>query len=218
MSWAPLALSFEVAAVAALLAFVFAIGFGGLTATRRWPGAELLDALCTAPLVMPPTVLGYYVLVTLGHRSPLGHLYETLVGSPLVFTKAGAVVAAAIGAFPIAFKACRAAFESVDARLVSVARTLGASPLGAFWRVQLPLARRGLVAAVTLAFARSIGEFGITLMVAGDFPGRTQTASLAIYDFLAAGRDHEALVLSATLTLFAVAALYAVNRLSLPRR
>lgn len=168
----------------------------------------------TAPIVLPPTVLGYYVLVSIGRRSGIGHAVEAVFGSPIVFTRAGAVVAATVGALPLVVKSGRAAIEAVDATLVRAARSLGAGPVRAFVTVQLPLARRGVLAAIMLAFARSLGDFGVTLMVAGDIPGETQTASLALYDAIQEHRDGAALALALSLTAIGVTVLYAVNKLS----
>jgi molybdate transport system permease protein len=165
-------------------------------------------------MVLPPTVLGYYVLVAIGRRSALGHAWESLVGAPLVFTAAGAVVAAAVGSLPIVVKSSRAALEAVDPTLVAAARTLGASVPRAFFTVRLPLALPGISAGVMLAFARALGDFGVTLMVAGDIPGQTQTAALAIYDAIQAGREAQAAGMIAVLSGIAVATLYVVNRLT----
>ena len=214
MDYYPLALSFQIAIAATLLAAVVGTAFGILLAARKFPGREILDVLLTAPLVMPPTVLGYYVLVALGRRSALGKLFESLTGSSIVFTKTGAVVAATIGALPLVVKSARAALEGVDPTLVRAARTLGATPARAFFTVHLPLAARGLVAGLMLAFARSLGDFGLTLMVAGDIPGETQTASLAIYDAIQAQKETQALGLVAVLTAIALVTLYSVNKLS----
>jgi molybdate transport system permease protein len=210
----PLLLSLQIATVATLVAAVVGLAIATLLANVRFRGRDLVDVLVTAPTVLPPTVLGYYLLVTLGRRSVIGHGFEVLFGSSIVFTRTGAVVAAAVGALPLVVKSSRSAFESVDPTLVQAARTLGARSLRAFFLVQLPLARRGIVAALMLAFARSLGDFGITLMVAGDIPGETQTASLAIYDAIQQGRDQEALQLAALLTAMAVAILYTVEKLS----
>jgi molybdate transport system permease protein len=214
---APLVLSFEVSLVATLLAGIFGIALAGVLSGRRFVGAELLDALLNAPLVLPPTVLGYYLLVLLGRESGLGRAYESLTGSSIVFTPTGATCAATLGALPFVARSARAALDSVDARYAEAAATLGASPTRAFHRVLLPLASRGILAGLTLGFARSLGDFGVTLMVAGNIPGRTQTASLAIYDALQAGRDARAGGLAAVLTAIAVASLYAINKLT-PRR
>ena len=134
------------------------------------------------PLVLPPTVLGYYLLVLLGRASPIGHLYEWLFGGPLVFTWQAAVVASLFHSTPLLVKSARAAFESVDRSYERAARNLGATELRLFWRVTLPLVRRSILAAAALAFARSLGDFGVTLMIAGNIPGRTQTVSIAIFD------------------------------------
>jgi len=211
----PLWLSLGIALASTLIAGSVGVALAAALATRRrFVGREAVDALVTAPLVVPPTVLGYYVLTLLGASSPLGRAIESLFGAPIVFTRAGAVLAATIGALPLVVKTARAALEGVDPTLVDVARTLGARPLRAFFAVRLPLAGRGVVAALTLAFARALGDFGLTLMVAGDIPGRTRTASLAIYDALAAGREAEAAGLVAVLTAVGIVALYGVNRLT----
>ena len=213
----PLALSLRIATIATILAAVLGIGFGTLLAQSRFRGRNLADALVTAPMVLPPTVLGYYLLVVLGRHSPIGHAYEALTGSSIVFTKTGAVIAAAFGAFPIMVKSSRAALEDVDPVFVRAARTLGAGPLRAFFTVQLPLAARGILAAVMLSFARSLGDFGVTLMVAGDIPHETQTASLAIYDAIQSHREDEALEMVLVLSVIAISILYLVNRLTTRR-
>ena len=210
----PLLLSFEVAALATCFASVLGVALAGvLTLPRVW-GRELIDAAATAPMVLPPTVLGYYLLVLLGRESALGHAFEAITGSPIVFTRGGAVLAATIGALPLVSKTSRAALESVDARIVGAARTLGASPLRAFFSVSLPLARRGIIAGIMLGFARALGDFGVTLMLAGNIPGETRTASLAIYDAVLAGRDGDATSLSAIITVFAMAVLVASSYLT----
>jgi molybdate transport system permease protein len=211
---APLVLSLEIASVATAVATVLGVGIAALLANVRFPGRDLVDVAVTAPMVMPPTVLGYYLLVLLGSRGALGHAFTAVFGAPIVFTRAGAVVAATVGALPLVVKGGRAALEAVDLTLLGAARTLGAGPLRAFLTVQLPLASRGLVASVMLAFARSLGDFGVTLMVAGDIPRETQTASLAIYDALQGRDEPAALAMAGTLGAVAVAILYVVNRLS----
>jgi molybdate transport system permease protein len=211
---APLGLSLQIATLATIAAAVLGIALATLLANERFAGRDLVDVIVTAPMVMPPTVLGYYLLVALGRRSWIGHAFESIFGSSIVFTRGGAVVAATVGALPFVVKSGRAALEDVDATLVRAARTLGAGPLRAFCTVQLPLAKRGIVAAVMLAFARSLGDFGITLMVAGDIPGETQTASLAIYDAIQEHRERAAFGMVAALTAVAIAILYAVNKLT----
>ena len=217
MAWSPLVLSFQVAIAATVIAALLGVALAAWLANGRFPGRDLLDVLLTAPMVLPPTVLGYYLLVSIGRRSLLGSAFEAITGSSIVFTKTGAVVAAAVGAIPLVVKSSRAALEGVDPILIHAARTLGATPLRAFLTVQLPLAKRGIVASLMLAFARSLGDFGVTLMIAGDIPGETQTASLAIYDAIQAHRDADALGLVAVLTVCAMGMLYAANRLAAPR-
>jgi molybdate transport system permease protein len=214
---APLALSLQIASIATLLAAVLGIGFATLLANVRFPGRDLVDVVVTAPMVLPPTVLGYYLLVALGRRSGIGHAFEAIFGTSIVFTRTGAVVAATVGALPLVVKSGRAALEGVEPNLVRAARTLGAGPVRAFATVQLPLAARGIVAALMLAFARSLGDFGITLMVAGDIPHETQTASLAIYDAIQEHRDGAALGMVLMLTAVAIAILYGVNKLTAAR-
>jgi molybdate transport system permease protein len=214
IDWAPLLLSFQVAAVATLLAAVLGIALAGLLATVRFPGRDVVEVLFAAPLVLPPTVLGYYVLVVLGRQSPLGRLWESLTGSSLVFTRQGAVLAALLGALPLVVRSARAALEEVDPRLVGAARTLGAGPLRTFLTVTLPLARAGIIAGLMLGFARALGDFGVTLMVAGNIPGLTQTGALAIYDAVQAQRDEQAHGLVATLTALALLALYVAGKLA----
>ncbi|MES1173754.1 MAG: molybdate ABC transporter permease subunit [Myxococcales bacterium] len=214
----PLLLSFEVAALATVFATTLGVALGGLLAMPRLWGREWIDAAVTAPMVLPPTVLGYYLLVLLGRESALGHAFEALTGSSIVFTRTGAVIAATIGALPLISKAARAALESVDVRLVGAARTLGASPLRAFFSISLPLARRGIVSGILLGFARALGDFGVTLMVAGNIPGQTRTASLAIYDAVLAGRDDDATHLALVMTGCAVAVLVGASYLTRHRR
>lgn len=208
MSWEPLFLSLRVTLIATLLASVSGVALAGAMARGRFPGRDLLDALVTAPMVLPPTVLGYYLLHLLGRNSALGRAYESLTGGPLVFTPTAAVLAATLAAFPFVVKTSRAALEDVDPRLLAAAATLGASPLRVFLTISLPLARRGVMAGATLGFARALGDFGVTLMIAGNIPGLTQTASLAIYDAVQADRHARAAGLSAVLGAVGIAALY----------
>jgi molybdate transport system permease protein len=216
--WAPLWLSLQVAVAGLALAIAVGLPLALLLARVRFPGRDLLEVLVAAPLVLPPTVLGYYVLVALGRGSPLGRLYEQVVGSPLVFSRAGCVVAATVAALPFVVKGSRSAIEGVDAGLLGAASTLGAG----WWRrlvtVLLPLAGRGIAGGAMLGFAKALGDFGVTLMVAGNIPGRTQTAPLAIYDQFLAGRDQSALGLVLALTAVGVGLLWVVNRWGDPGR
>ncbi|HZP88744.1 MAG TPA: molybdate ABC transporter permease subunit [Burkholderiales bacterium] len=185
----PLALTLKVAGFATLFALILGGLFGYLLARFSFWGREVLDAIGTLPMVMPPTVLGYYLIVLIGRRGWIGEWLDRTFDVTLMFTWQGAVIASTIVAFPLVFKSARAAFEGVDAHLENAARTLGASELRVFARVTLPLAWRGILAGCMLAFARAMGEFGATLMVAGNIPGKTQTLSLAVYDAVQAGRD-----------------------------
>lgn len=214
----PLLLSFEVATFATCIASVLGVAIAGLLSLPRVWGRELIDAAITAPMVLPPTVLGYYLLVLLGRESAIGHAFEALTGTTIVFSRGGAVVAATIGALPLISKAARAALESVDVRLIGAARTLGASHLRAFFTISLPLSRRGILAGVMLGFARALGDFGVTLMIAGNMPGQTRTGSLAIYDAVLSGRDADATQLSLIMTGLAMSVLIGVGYLTRQRR
>ena len=212
--WHPLLLSLWVAAVATAGSLLFGVAGGALLARRRFVGRDLLDAVLCLPLTLPPTVLGYYLRVVLGRLSPLGRLWEALFGQPLTFTPTAAVIAAMVHGVPSILKASRAALEDVDPLLLRAAASLGASEPRRLLTVALPVAQRPILAAAMLAFARALGDFGVTLMIAGDIPGYTQTASLAIYDAVQAGREAQALGLVAALSLIALTLLYLTNRLS----
>ncbi|MHA7679371.1 molybdate ABC transporter permease subunit [Cupriavidus sp. PET2-C1] len=215
--WVPLSLSLKVAGWATVLNAV--LGVGAAFALSRWQSAarDVVDALLTLPLVLPPTVLGYYLLVLVGRRGVFGEWLGQL-GIELVFTWQGAVLASTIVAFPLVLKSARAAFEGVDSQLEDAARVLGTSDTGIFFRVTLPLASRGIIAGVLLAFARALGEFGATLMVAGNLPGRTQTLSVAIYEAVQAGDDNTANLLVLVTSLTCVVLLVAAGRLVPPTR
>jgi molybdate transport system permease protein len=185
----PLWLTLKVAFVATSITFVVGVALAFLVARSRFWGREVLDSLCTLPLVMPPTVLGYYLIVFIGNRGWLGHWLKTTFGISLIFTWQGAALASAVVSLPLIYKTARAAFEGVDPNLENAARTLGASELKVFFRVSLPLAWPGILAGAMLAFARAMGEFGATLMVAGNLPGKTQTLSVAVYDAMQSGND-----------------------------
>ena len=214
IDWFPLWLSLRVAVLATAVATLFGLWVAYLLANRGFRGKEALDAAVTLPLVLPPTVLGYYLLILLGRESPLGKLYEWAFGSSLVFTWQAAVVAALFHSTPLLIKSARAAFESVDRGYEKAARNLGASEWRLFWRVTLPLARRQIFAAAALAFARSLGDFGITIMLAGNIPGRTQTVSVAIYDAVESGEGRLARILVLIISGVALLILTLANRLS----
>ncbi len=210
IDWFPLWLSLRVAALSTVLSVAAGLALAYLLANRQFRGKEVLDAAVTLPLVLPPTVLGYYLLVVLGRESALGRLYEWVVGSPLVFTWQAAVLAALFHSAPLLVKSARAALESIDHDYERAARSLGASEFKLFWRVSLPLAFGPIFGATALAFARSMGDFGVTIMLAGNIPGRTQTIAVAIYDAVEAGDGQTARVLvlvisAATLLILAIA-------------
>lgn len=185
----PLLLTLKVAGWATLLVFLIGVVVAWWVARHEFRGKEVLDAAMTLPMVMPPTVLGYYLIVVLGRRGWIGGWLNDTFGITLMFTWQGAVIAAAVVAFPLVYKAARAAFEDVDRRYENAARILGSTEFSVFIRVTMPLAWRGILAGTMLAFARAMGEFGATLMVAGSIPGKTQTLSIAVYEAVQAGKD-----------------------------
>lgn len=213
IDWFPLRLSLQVAVISTVIALGAGLWIAYILANREFRGKSVLDAAVTLPLVLPPTVLGYYLLVLLGRSSPLGKLWEKIFGSPLAFTWKAAVVAALFHSLPLLVKSSRAALESIDRSCERAARTLGAGEWKLFWRVTLPLARRSILAAAALAFARSLGEFGATLMFASNIPGRTQTMAVAIYDALQSGNSTLALTLVLLISVIALAILALAERL-----
>ena len=208
----PLELSLRVAGLATLISFVAATLMAWLLARKRGPLPALLDAVCTLPLVLPPTVLGYYLILLVGRRGLLGQWLAD-VGLNLIFSWQGAVVAATVVVFPRIYKAARAALEQVDPHLENAARTLGSSEWRVFVSVSLPLAWKGIFAGLMLAFARGMGEFGATLMIAGNIPGKTQTLALAIYDAFQAGNDAQAVWLVVITSAVCVSLLMAAELL-----
>ena len=209
----PLWLTLKVALLATLLAGVVGIGLGWWMARRRFAGHTLVDAVLMLPMVLPPTVLGYYLIVLIGRNGVLGQYLDQWFGINLMFTWQGAVIAASIVSLPLVYRSARAAFEDVDSRFSHAARTLGAGELEVFVRISLPLATRGVVAGLMLAFARAMGEFGATLMIAGNLPGKTQTLSIAVYDAVQAGNDAQALWLTLLISVVCMVVLVASGRL-----
>ena len=187
----PVWLSLRVSVTATALTLVAGVPLAWLLARRRFPGRQVLEAAVVLPLVLPPTVLGYYLLLAVGRRGPIGRALA-VAGLELAFTWGAAVLAASVGSIALVIKSAQAGFETVDPQLEQAARTLGRSEWAVFWRVTLPLAWRSVLAGTVLAFCRALGEFGITLMVAGNIPGRTQTLPLAIYDRVQAAQMDEA--------------------------
>ena len=212
-AWVALVLTLKVAGWATALNLVFGVGVGYAMARWRFAGRELADALLTLPMVMPPTVLGYYLLVLIGTHGPIGAWLLQHFGIRLIFTWQAAVIAATVVSFPLVFKSARAAFETVDPQLEDAARLLGISEAAVFFRVSLPLAWRGVLAGLLLSFARALGEFGATLMVAGSIPGKTQTLSIAVYEAVQAGQDDTANFLVLVTSITCIAVLLAAGRL-----
>ena len=214
IDWFPLWLSLRVAALATVAVVIAGTACAYWLSHNQFRGKDFVDSLITLPLVLPPTVLGYYLLVVIGDASPIGKVYQSIIGHPLVFTWQAAVVAAFVHSFPIYVKAARALLESVDYRFEWAAQSLGASQWTTFWRVTLPLARRGLTSLGMLAFARSLGDFGATIMVAGNIPGRTQTLSVAIYEAVASGNGYVARVLVLVVSVGALCLLWGASYFS----
>lgn len=212
--WPALALSLTVAGWATAITSIVGIGLGFVLARGQFFGRNLLDTILTLPMVLPPTVMGYYLLVLLGKKGWIGHWLQQTWGINLIFTWQGAVIAASVVALPLVIKPARAAFEIVDAQLEDAARVLGLSEIAVFLRVTLPLAWRGILAGILLGFARSMGEFGATLMIAGSIPGKTQTLSVAVYEAVQAGQDDVANLLVLIISGVCVTVLLLANRLA----
>lgn len=210
----PLYLSLKVAGIATVLSFVIGVAIAWLLARREFRGKSIVSSLVTLPIVLPPTVLGYYLLVIIGKQGPLGRFLESSLGISLVFTWEAAVLASCIVSIPLLVRAAQAAFEGVDRSLENAARTLGRSERGVFLTVTLPLAWRGILAGTALAFTRALGEFGATLMVAGNIPGQTQTMPIAIYDAVQTGNTLLTNVLVGIVTVAALAILLVLDRVS----
>jgi molybdate transport system permease protein len=208
----PFWLSLRVAALATLLIVAAGMPIALLLARARFPGKGLVAGILVLPLVLPPTVLGFYLLQIFGRQAPVGYWLEQTLGVKIVFHWTGAVVASAVAAFPLFLLPARGAFEAIDPALEDVARLLGRSEWSVFVAVTFPLAWRGLAAGMVLAFARALGDFGATLMVAGNIPGLTQTAALAIYDAVQVGDAVRAGWLTGLISAIAILALVVVQR------
>nr|WP_244609965.1 molybdate ABC transporter permease subunit [Lampropedia puyangensis] len=214
----PLWLSLKVAFWATLIASVLGVGLGLYLAKSRLWLRNVLDTLCTLPMVLPPTVLGYYLLVVFGSQGAMGRWLKDSFDINLIFSLAGATVAATVVSFPLVFKPARAAFESIDPELEQAARVLGVREWGILLRVSLPLAWRGIMAGIMLGFVRALGEFGATLMIAGSIPGKTQTLSIAIYEAVQAGRDGVANILALVISVVCIGLLLLATWLTPGRR
>ena len=214
MIWESLKLSLLVVSIATAIISIVGIAAAFVLAKRDFRGKELLDAVLTLPLVLPPTVTGYYLIVLLGRRGLLGSYIYHLTGWTVTFTWQAAVIAATVVTLPLMVKAGRAAIESVNPYYEIASYTLGKSELETFFRITLPLARRGILAGIILSFTRALGEFGATLMLAGNIPGKTQTMPLAIFEAVISGEDRRAQMLALILTAISLVAVYLTNKLS----
>lgn len=203
---------------ATLISSILGVTLGLYLAKSRLWLRNVLDTVCTLPMVLPPTVLGYYLLVTFGSQSAMGRWLKEVLGINLIFSVHGAIIAAAVVSFPLVFKPARAAFESIDPQLEEAGRVLGVNEAGIFLRITLPLAVRGIMAGVMLGFVRALGEFGATLMIAGSIPGKTQTLSIAIYEAVQAGRDDVANLLALVISAVCIAILLLATWVTPKRR
>lgn len=200
-------LTLGTAALSTLLIFPFGIAMAWLLARKDWPGKSVVETIVALPLVMPPVATGLILLNLLGRRGPIGIFLQDTFGMEVVFTWKAVVAAMAVMSFPFLVRTVRLAFEEINPRLEAVARTLGASPARVFMTITLPLATRGMIAGAVWAFARALGEFGATILVAGNIPGRTTTISLAIYSDIQLGNEghaYELLVVSALIAFAAI--------------
>lgn len=212
MDFAPLLLSLRVAGVATLIAFTAGVPLAWALARRQFRGRDFLSILVLLPMVLPPTVLGYYLLVLIGREGPVGRLAEAVGIGRIVFTPTAAVIASVVAALPFLVRTAQSGFEQADPVYEEAARTLGRREIAIFLAVSVPLAWRSILAGLALAFARAMGEFGATLMVAGNIPGRTQTASIAIYDAVQAFRLTDAHWLAFILSVVTGAILLLLTR------
>jgi molybdate transport system permease protein len=218
MIWNALKLSLLVVSIATMVIGIVGTAFGFLLAKRRFHGKDLLDAVLTLPMVLPPTVTGYYLILVLGRRGLLGGPFYALTGWSVMFTWVAAVIASSLVALPLMIKSARAAIESVDPEYEIASCIMGKSEWETFFRITLPLAGRGILTGLILSFARAFGEFGATLMLAGNIPGKTQTMPLAIYEAVVSGEDAQAKWLALILTGISVTVVYLTNRLSRPKK
>ena len=214
MDWDALALSLQLGAGTVALLLPFGLWLGHQLAVRTFRGKVLVEALVTVPLVLPPTVLGFYLLVTFGARSPLGQAFQAAVGHALPFSFEGLLLASAIANVPFIVQPIQRAFEAVPPDVRDAAACCGLSPWQRLWRIEAPLAWPGILTAVILTFAHTLGEFGVVLMVGGNLPGETRTLSIAIYDRMQAFDDRGAGVMAATLLAVAVVTLVATTSLA----
>ncbi len=209
----PLILSLKVALCATFLAALFGIAVGYFIYARHFAGKEILDTLITVPLVLPPTVTGLYLMYVFGRNGLIGSFIYDLTGMSIMFSWQAAVLASFVVAVPITFKTTRTAFEAVDKNLIEISYVLGKSESKTFFTIIFPLAWKGIASGLVLAFARALGEFGATLMLAGNIEGKTNTVPLTIYSLATSGKEYEAHILALIFTVFSFVFLYTVKKL-----
>ena len=207
--WQVIWFTVRVSVLSVILILPWGVGLAWLLARRQWPGKSIVETIVTLPLVMPPVAVGLLLLKLFSRNAPLGHFFERFFNVEIVFTWRAVVIAMSVMSLPLLVRAARVAFEEINPRLEQVARTLGASPLRVFFTITLPLAARGIVAGAILAFARALGEFGATILVAGNIPGKTSTLSLSIFQGIQLGQDREAFRLVGVAVIFAFIAVWA---------
>jgi len=213
----PLLLSLRVALAASILVLLIGVPLAYVMARSTFRGRSLIEAILVVPLILPPTVVGYFILTAVGFRSPIGKALDRWFGYTLLFNWHGAVLASTVVALPLLYLPARAAFAGIERELEEVARMMGAGPISVFWHVSLPMARRGIASGLLLAFARALGEFGATVMVMGDLPNK-QTLPIAIYNDYVAGDLRAAAPAVAALTIVSLGVIVLYNRSIFGRR
>jgi molybdate transport system permease protein len=211
MVLSPIIISIKVALIATIFTLIFGILLSRIFTKYNFKGKDLLEVLIILPMVLPPTVVGYGLLILIGRRGPIGRFLTDAFGISLVFTWIAACIAATIVSLPLMYQSCKAAFLNVNENYENAARTLGADERRVFWRVTLPLAWPGIVSGIVLSFARALGEFGATLMVAGNIPGKTETIPLAIYFAVESGNTKTANILMGVVVVFSFTLVYGLN-------
>ena len=214
MDFTPLYLSAKLALISTVILVLLAMPVAAILTFVRFPGRFLADSLVNLPLVLPPTVLGFYLLVLMGPNGALGRAWSLFSEGPLVFTFTGITLAAMVHSLPFAIQPLKTAFQKIDIRLLEMSAVLGSSPVATFFRVVIPNSIGGIIASAILAFAHTMGEFGVILMIGGSIPGKTKVASIAIYEYVEMMRYKEAVVMSLVLVLISYAVLVSVNLLN----
>lgn len=207
----PVILSLKVAVIATIIAFFFGVFFAYLLTKKNIPGKNIWETILILPMILPPSIVGYLLLKVFGKRGPIGAFLLDTFGVQVVFTWVACVIAASVVALPLMYQNAKGAFQSVDETYELAAKTLGSSPFKVFRTVTFPLSGPGIVSGIVLTFARALGEFGATLMLAGNIPGRTQTIPTSIYYAVVTGKDEQATTLVAIMVLFSFALVFGLN-------